>query len=121
MNLARADPSVLQPLVEGLDLTSVPPERIAEMTVTLTNLARALAGADHRLLQAIEDVVLKLPAQGAKSVEELSELMGQLTLGQITAVTVEVQRRINLLELFSVAFLTNGPTKSAAMPRYIVS
>jgi len=103
--LMRQDPSVLQRLVEGLDLTAMPVERIGELTTTLTNLGHALAGADQRLLIAIESVVKKLPAQGSKAVEGLSELMEQLTLSQITAVTVEVQRRMNLLELFKQRML----------------
>lgn len=42
----------------------------------------------------------KLPEQGATALNQLSDLMEELTVGQIAAVTTEVQRRANLLKLF---------------------
>lgn len=98
--LGKEDPSVLKKLVEGLDFAAISPEDLSAVAGTLNSLAIVLVGADARMREAIERVLKKLPTQGAAALESLSGLMEQLTLGQITAVTSEVQRRVNLLELF---------------------
>jgi ribosomal protein L40E len=98
--LGKDDPSVLEKLIGGLDFGAISPEDLSDVAGTLSSLAAVLVGADARMREAIERVVKKLPTQGAAALESLSGLMEQLTLGQITAVTAEVQRRVNLLELF---------------------
>ena len=103
--LSKEDPSILKRLIEGLDFGSISEEDMSGVATTLNSLGSVLAGADHRMREAIEDVVKKLPSQGAAAVEALAALMEQLTLGQITAVTTEVTRRVNLLELFKQRLL----------------
>jgi len=46
-------------------------------------------------------LVKQLPAQGEKAIEQLTDLMEELTVGQIAAVTGEVARRVGLLKLFN--------------------
>jgi DNA-directed RNA polymerase subunit RPC12/RpoP len=97
---AAADPELLARVVKGVDFKRVSEEDIPEVVRQLATIADVLAGADRGMRLAIEQVVKKLPSQGKTATEGLADLMEQLTLRQITAVTLEVQRRAELLKLF---------------------
>jgi ribosomal protein L40E len=103
--ISAEDPKILEKLVEGIDFTNIKPEDLPEVAEQVSSIAQVLVGADRGMRRAIEEIVKKLPAQGRKATESLTELMEQLTLRQITAVSTEVQRRIELLALFKKRML----------------
>jgi hypothetical protein len=94
------NPALIAQIVAGIDLERVTDEDIPQIGRALGEIARIFTDADYSLRLAIERVVKKLPSQGERAVQQLGELMESLTLSQIAAVTGEVRRRINLLNLF---------------------
>ena len=103
--VAGADPTILSRIVAGIDFRRVSDEDLPEVARQISSVAEALAGAERGMRLAIEQVVRRLPKQGKKATESLAELMDQLTLRQITAVTAEVQRRVEALTVFKSRML----------------
>ena len=99
--LFSGNPELLIEIVEGLKLEEVPEEDLPSLVDSLSQLAQILAGVDERHQLAIRQLVEKLPKQKAAAISQLSDLMSDLTIGQITAVTNEVKRRVGLLETFT--------------------
>ena len=96
-----ANPELLVKIAEGLKLESIDPEDLPRVADSLGQIAGILAGVDESHQLAIRQLVEKLPKQKAAAIAQLSELMNDLTIGQITAVTNEVRRRVALLETFT--------------------
>src|SRR5439155_17743234 len=99
------DPAILARILEGIDFKRVSAEDLPEVSRQVGAVAEALIAAERGMRLAIEAVVKKLPKQGKKATEALADLMDQLTLRQITAVTAEVQRRLETLTLFKSRIL----------------
>jgi hypothetical protein len=66
----------------------------------IADIAEVLVGMDEGRRKAIQKIIAKLPEQGEKALEQLADLMEELTIGQIAAVASEVKRRVGLLNLF---------------------
>lgn len=98
--LAANDPKSIAKIIRSLKLDELPPEELPQLSEAIADIANRLVGLDERRRRAIQQIVRKLPEQGAKALNQLAELMEELTVGQITAVTSEVQRRANLLKVF---------------------
>jgi hypothetical protein len=98
--LATQDPRLIVEIVKGLDLDDVSEDEIPKIGEAIGDLAQILIGVDQSHRAAIGRIVKQLPAQGAKAIRQLSELMEELTVGQIAAVTGEVTRRVGLLNVF---------------------
>jgi ribosomal protein L40E len=99
--LLQENPALLVKIAEGLKLESIDKEDLPRVADSLGKIARILAGVDESHQLAIRQLVEKLPKQKAAAISQLSELMNELTIGQITAVTNEVRRRVALLETFT--------------------
>ncbi len=97
--VADTDPLRLAKLLRGIRLDKVTDNDVPQIAEALTEIAEVLVGADEGLRRAIRQLVSQLPKQGEKAVRQLSELMGSLTLSQIASITLEVKRRLGLLEL----------------------
>ncbi len=95
------NPQLLVKIAEGLKLESIDPKDLPRVAESLGQIAGILAGVDESHQLAIRQLVEKLPKQKAAAIAQLSELMNDLTIGQITAVTNEVRRRVALLETFT--------------------
>jgi hypothetical protein len=102
---AANDAELLERIAKGIDFKKVSEEDLPEVARQLGVIAGVLVNADREFRLAIEALVKKLPAQGKKATTGLAEMMEQLTLRQITAVTSEVQRRVELLSLFKSRML----------------
>jgi ribosomal protein L40E len=92
-NLASTEPIRLAKFLKSIDLSKVTDNDIEQ-------IGNVLSAADDGLRGAIRSIVAQLPAQGAHAIRELSLLMESLTVAQITNVTLEVRRRLGLLEAF---------------------
>lgn len=98
--LAASNPRIIAQLVKGLESTKISDEDVGQLGESIAEIAEILVAADETHRLAIREIVKKLPGQGKTALHQLSDLMEDLTLGQITAVTSEVKRRAGLLELF---------------------
>lgn len=98
--LVASNPRFIAQLVKGLKLTKISDEDVGQLAESIGEIAQVLVAADETHRLAIRELVKKLPGQGKAALQQLAELMEELTLGQITAVTSEVKRRAGLLELF---------------------
>ncbi len=98
--LAKEDPQFITQVLKDLKLDKVSPEDLPKLGETIADLADILMGVGEAQRSAIKKLVKQLPAQGEKAIRELSELMEELTAGQIAAVAGEVKRRVGLLTTF---------------------
>lgn len=95
------NPELFAEIAGGLKLDSVSKEDLPGLVDSLGKIAKILAGVDENHQLAIRQLVEQLPKQKAAAISQLTDLMSELTLGQITAVTNEVRRRVALLETFT--------------------
>lgn len=98
---AQSNPALMAEIFRGLKLDKITRDDVPQISRVLTEITEVVVNADDSMRRAIGRIVKQLPEQGEEAVEALSDLMDHLTLAQITAVTNEVKRRINLLEVFS--------------------
>jgi len=99
-SLADQDPDLFIKILKEPKLEKATEGDCSQIAAALSDIGRILLNADESLRAAIRGVVRKLPKQGARAINELADLMETLTLGQITAVTTEVTRRLGLLQTF---------------------
>lgn len=98
--LVKQDPKFVTQVLRDLKLDKVSEEDFPKLTEAIGDLAQIFIGVDEAQRTAIKGLVEQLPAQGKKAIEELAELMEELTAGQIAAVAGEVHRRVGLLNTF---------------------
>ena len=98
--LAKQDPKFVTQVLKDLKLDKVSEEDFPKLTEAIGDLAQIFIGVDEAQRAAIKKLVEQLPEQGKKAIEQLSELMEELTAGQIAAVAGEVNRRVGLLNMF---------------------
>jgi ribosomal protein L40E len=99
-SIASTEPLRLTKVLKEIDLSKVTDNDVDQIAEALGEIAEVLVGADAGLRRAIRKIVAQLPQQGEEAIRELSSLMESLTLAQIATVTIEVQRRLGLLDLF---------------------
>ena len=97
---ATANPALIPEILKNLKLDKIDEEDLPQLGKSIADIAQILFGIDDSHRKAIQQLIKKLPAQGEKAIGQLSELMEELTIGQITVVTSEVQRRVGFLRLF---------------------
>jgi ribosomal protein L40E len=98
--LAGQDPALIVEILKNLKLDAISEDDLPRLGETIGAVAQIMLGVDENHRRAIKELVAKLPKQGAKAIAQLSELMEELTVGQIAAVASEVRRRVGLLNLF---------------------
>ena len=97
---AESNPALIAEILGGLKLDKITRDDVPEISRALNEVAGVLLTADESMRRAIGRIVKQLPAQGEEAIAALSDLMEHVTLAQITAVTNEVKRRINLITTF---------------------
>jgi hypothetical protein len=98
--LAKANPRLLTEIVKGIEPERITEEDLPQLGQALGEIADILLHVDESHRAAISQLVKRLPRERAQALRQLTELMEELTIGQIAAVTNEVRRRVGLLELF---------------------
>lgn len=98
--ITRQDPRLIVEIVKGLKYDRISHDEIPRIGQAIGDLAQIFVRVDEGHRAAIGRIVRQLPEQGRKAVEQLAELMEELTIGQIAAVTGEVTRRVGLLNVF---------------------
>lgn len=98
--LAAKNPRLFTEIVKGIKPEQVSDEDLPQLGEAIGEIAQILLNVDESHRQAIRQLIKKLPKQRELALRQLSELMDELTVGQITAVTSEVKRRVGLLNLF---------------------
>jgi hypothetical protein len=98
--VARANPRLLAEIVKGIKPERISGEDLPQLAEALGEIADILLQVDDSHRAAIRQLVKQLPKERAPALRQLTELMEELTVGQIAAVTNEVRRRVGLLNLF---------------------
>jgi len=94
------NPGVVVELLKKVKFDAVAQEDLPQLGAAIADIAEILVGIDESHRSAIQQIVKKLPAEPELAIRQLSALMEELTITQITAVTSEVQRRVGLLKVF---------------------
>lgn len=98
---AESNPALVAEIFKGLKLDAITEDDVPQISRVLQEIAQIVVDADESMRRAIGRIVKQLPQHGEDAIEALSDLMEHLTLTQITAVTNEVKRRVNLLDVFT--------------------
>lgn len=98
--LVTSNPGVMAEIVKRINLSKVTDENVGGLADAIGDIAEVLVAADELQRLQIRELVKKLPAQGRVALQQLTDLMEELTLRQITAVTGEVKRRAGLIQVF---------------------
>jgi hypothetical protein len=101
LDALETNPELILKIAEGLRVETISREDLPRVAEQLSKIAAIFAGVDEARQLAIRRLVEELPTQKAAAINQLTELMGELTIGQITAVTSEVRRRVAMLETFT--------------------
>lgn len=87
-------------LAEAIDLSDIGPSDIPEVSRALEQMSGILTSADQTLLRASSSLIERLPEEKSEAIDELSGLLHHWSLRQVTAVSSEVKRRLDLIEFF---------------------
>jgi hypothetical protein len=98
--LGSEDPRLLTEILRGLKLDKISEEDLPKLGETIGDILAILYGVDESYRHAIQQLIRKLPTQGELAIRQFSQLMEELTIGQITAIAGEVKRRLGFLSLF---------------------
>jgi hypothetical protein len=103
--LAESHPKFVNKIIKNIDFTKINEEDLPQVSNAIDVLINALQNADESFVIAIKKLIKQLPTQGKKAVEELSELLQQWSLRQVTAISTEVKYRLETIDIFNKAIL----------------
>lgn len=98
--LFEENPQFIIKLLKSIRFSELKDTDHKQVLEILTELGNVFANADEGFKVAYKQVVAKLPTQKKAALDELSELLEDMTLRQITALTNEIRNRIQTLENF---------------------
>src|SRR6266849_3715225 len=97
--LVRQNPDVAREVVAD-DLNEAPEGWTPDEIARADGIARAETRFDRGLVPAYRRLINRLPNESAEALEELEQLLTSWSLHQITRVTAEIRRRLDLIGLF---------------------
>lgn len=98
-------PEFVNEIIKGIDFKKINEEDLPQVTNAIKALVNALQNADESFVIATKKLIEQLPKQGKKAIEDLSDLLKQWSLRQVTAISSEVKHRIETIEIFNKAIL----------------
>jgi ribosomal protein L40E len=99
LELMRQYPDLAREVV-GDDLNAARERSTPEEVARTDGKARAATTPDRDLVPAYRRLIKQLPNESAEALAELEQLLMSWSLHQITRVTAEIRRRLDLIELF---------------------
>lgn len=104
-NLAVSHPEFINKIIKNIDFSKTDEKDISKISEAIEALLIALNNADESFINAAKKLIEQLPKQGKRAIEDLSELLKQWTLRQITDISSEVKHRIDTIDFFNKAVL----------------
>lgn len=98
-------PEFVNELISGIDFSKIKEADLPQISNAISALVNALQNAEENFVIATKKLIEQLPKQGKKAIEDLSDLLKQWSLRQITAISAEVKHRIDTIEIFNKAIL----------------
>lgn len=99
-SLVKDYPDIIRKVFKKIDVDKWEESSYSEIVEILKEISELLAKTDSSFRKAFSDVVLHLPKENKRAIEDLAELLKKWSLKQITSVTNQVIERIQTLELF---------------------
>ena len=103
--LSKNYPEFVNELIGGIDFSKIKEGDLPQVSNAISALVGALQNADENFVIATKKLIEQLPKQGKRAIEDLSDLLKQWSLRQITAISAEVKHRIETIEIFNKAVL----------------
>ncbi len=104
-DLSKNYPEFVNKLIGGIDFSKIKETDLPQVANAISALVAALKNADENFVIATKKLIEELPKQGKRAIEDLSDLLKQWSLRQITAISFEVKYRIETIEIFNKAIL----------------
>lgn len=98
--LTKGYPDLIRKVLQKIDVTQWEESSYNDIADILKEISELLSKTDVGFRQAFSDVIMHLPKQGKRAIEDLSELLKTWSLKQITSISTQVIERIQTLELF---------------------
>ncbi len=103
--LSENHPEFVNEIINNIDFSSADEKDILRISDAIGSLLKALQNADDSFVNATKKLIEQLPKQGKRAIEDLTELLRQWTLRQITAISSEVKYRLDTIGIFSKAIM----------------
>lgn len=103
--LTKNYPEFVNELIKGIDFGKINETELPQVANAINALVSALQNADNSFVNATKKLIEQLPKQGKRAIEDLSELLKQWSLRQVTAISTEVKHRLETIDIFSKAIL----------------
>lgn len=98
--LTKGYPELIRKVLKEVDFTKWESSNYQDLGEIVNEITELLAKTDAGYRKAFKDVITNLPKQQTKAVEDLSDLLKNWSLKQITAISHQVFDRLETLELF---------------------
>ena len=105
--LVKQHPELVKLVLNHIDFKDISEEELPDALSATADLIKTIEGADSSIVQAIKNLIKKLPAQGKRAIEDLEKILEQWSLKQINSVTTEVKHRLDTLQIFEKAILND--------------
>jgi predicted nucleic acid-binding Zn-ribbon protein len=96
-------PDFVKGLLEAIDLKNVSEEDLPYYLHFIRIFSEKIVNAESRMKASILNIFEKLPSEAVKGIDELSELMKNWSLLQITTLTNILRNRLNAIDIFEKA------------------
>lgn len=103
--LSKNYPEFVNELIAGIDFGKIKETDLPQVANAINALVSALHNADDSFVTATKKLIEQLPKQGKRAIEDLSDLLKQWSLRQITAISTEVKHRLETIDIFNKAIL----------------
>lgn len=100
-------PEFVNEIIKNVDFTKIEEKDISKVSDAISALLKALNNADDSFVNSIKKLIGQLPKQGKRAIEDLSDLLNQWTLRQITAISSEVKHRLETIDIFNKSILND--------------
>jgi len=104
-NLAKNYPDFIRKTLKNIDYNKISENNSGDLVEIITDLTDAISKTDEGFNIVFKKLVKQLPKQPKRALEDLSELLKDWSLKQITDVSSQVMSRLKTLELFKERIL----------------
>jgi len=104
-NLSKNYPEFIRKILKNIDYTKISDNNVGDLVGIITELTDVILKTDESFSIVFKKLVKQLPKQPKRALEDLSELLKDWSLKQITDISSQVMSRLKTLELFKERIL----------------
>jgi hypothetical protein len=101
--LVSQHPNFVKGILKAIDINNIPEEDLHYYLQFIRIFSEKIANAEDRLKVSILNIFSRLPSESVKGIDDLSDLMKNWSLLQITTLTNILKNRLNVIDIFERA------------------